>query len=98
MNETNMSEVVRLASEVSGQSDRWFFTAAAIVLMGFAWAVIRYLVRELSASRTAYHDTLRRIIDEQNKLAIDFKVSLDRNTEALRINNQLLERANHREK
>lgn len=93
---TNMTEIFQAADIASRQTDRWLFLCAAIILFVFAGAVIRWLVKELSSSRAAYHTTLRSVIDEQTKLSIDLKLSLDRNTEALRANSRLLEtRGNH---
>ena len=89
-----MIEVLKVADVASKQSDRWFFAVVTIILFVFAYSVIRYLVKENGAARTAYHDTLRQIITEQNQITVKLQVSLDRNTEALRINSQLLERAN----
>lgn len=94
MTETNMTELLKFADAASSKSGNWWTALMAAILCVFAYAVIRYLVKELGTARADYHATLRKIIDDQNNLTAKLMVSLDRNTEALRINNLLLEKQN----
>lgn len=104
MIETNMIDLLRVADVASQQSDRWLFIAALLLLLVFAYAVIKALVKdrseilnELRTTRTATAARDEKIISELSRLNTDMKVSLDRNTEALRLNNLLLEKQNRRE-
>lgn len=99
MTEDKIQELLKVVDVASRQSDRWLFLAALIVLMVFTYFVIRWLVSELGRSRESYQIELdkhriemTRMLNEQSALSVNLKVSLDRNTDALRVNNALLER------
>lgn len=105
MTDTNViTDAIKVVTAASQQNDRWLFIAALVLLLTFAYMVIRGLVADRSeiskdarADRERYQATLVEIVREQNKLSAGLQVSMDRNTEALRINNVLLEKSNRKE-
>ena len=102
---TNMiTDGLKVVDYAARQDGHWLFLLALMLLLGFAYFVIRGLVKDrdelakdAKADRERYQAALSQMISEHNKLSVDFKISMDRNTEALRVNNSLLDKLNRKE-
>lgn len=94
---TDMLELIRVADLASRQTDRWLFIASLILLLVFGYFVVRSLIKdktdtvtELRVMREFSRTRDEQIIQQLAALNMEMKVSLDRNTEALRVNNEAL--------
>lgn len=100
-----MNEILKAADVASHQSDRWLFIATLFVFAAAAlWAFRRLLqdreevLKDFKESRQQYQDTLKMLMEKYSATIAELRVSLDRNTEAMKINNNLLDRLNRKQK
>jgi hypothetical protein len=90
-----MDETLKAITIASQQTDRWLFMAALVLLMLFAWLVIKWLVNRTNKQ----NDVIVEIVKEQNATALKLVVVLERCISALDENSlQLNLSRNHNEK
>src|SRR5579862_8617566 len=97
-NMPDIAQVTRAADYAAGQSDRWLFIAALIVLGIVVGYVARYFVKQYEGlvtdfrqDRHKYEETLLRLTQEQGAMTKDLAVVLDRNTKVMEGWNEQLE-------
>lgn len=86
----NATDVMRSVDHAAAMDDRWLFIATLVVFGGFAWIVIRYLVRQHERliddhkhARECYQESMRQVVAEQSSANAKLIVCLEQNTKVL---------------
>jgi hypothetical protein len=87
---TNMNDLVQLTNTAAGQSDRWLFLFALVVLACLAAAVARYFVRQYERLQTEHQQVLATLMGRQEERQTELVRVVAANTEALRAVSQEL--------
>ena len=85
-----MVDPIHVTGHLAGQSDRWLFLLALVVLGGLAAAVGRYFVRQYERLQAEHQRVLESLMGRQAESQTELVRVVAANTEALRAVSQEL--------
>lgn len=92
----NTVDAISFVDKAAAASDRWLFIAAIVLILFFAFAVIKYLVNELATARKEASEVIRKLYEDMARMNTTMTVTVQENNTLLRQNVEMMKELGQR--